>query len=206
MRLEWGQSPLSHIFRADRRSAGGSPDGDGGAFPYQRVKSGGITVRKADAAMASGAAYGIGDGAAVDADAGAVQSGPEDADGFFGAGGKVVKFIGALPARSRRGDAPTPQDDEIVAEPLEWHSPRDAPLSGGRRVLRGARRKHALPCGRGRGRPVGGGMGVIVERARYVGHGDGRSGRGATFRLHLDSPINPVAKFLAMQVFFSYYS
>ena len=48
--------------------------------------------------MASGAAYGIGDGAAVDADAGAVQSGPEDADGVVGAGGKVVEVIGALPA------------------------------------------------------------------------------------------------------------
>lgn len=48
--------------------------------------------------MASGAGYGIGDGAAVDADAGAVQSGPEDADGVVGAGGKVVEVIGALPA------------------------------------------------------------------------------------------------------------
>jgi hypothetical protein len=51
--------------------------------------------------MASGAAYGIGGGAAVDADAGAVQSGPEDADGVVGAGGKVVEVIGALPARRR---------------------------------------------------------------------------------------------------------
>ena len=50
--------------------------------------------------MASGAAYGIGDGAAVDADAWAVQSGPEDADGVVGAGGKVVEVIGALPARA----------------------------------------------------------------------------------------------------------
>jgi hypothetical protein len=57
---------------------GGSPDGDGGVFPYQRVESRGILVRKADTAMASGAADGFGDGAAVDADAGAVQSGPED--------------------------------------------------------------------------------------------------------------------------------
>lgn len=71
-----------------RVKTGGSPDGDGGAFPYQRVKSGGIPVRKADAAMASGAAYGIVGGAAVDADAGAVQSGPEDADGVVGAGGE----------------------------------------------------------------------------------------------------------------------
>ena len=90
---QWGQSPLSHIFRVGSRSAGDSPDGD--AFPYQRVKSGGIPVRKADAAMASGAADGFGDGAAVDADAGAVQSSSEDADG---AGGKVVEVIGALPA------------------------------------------------------------------------------------------------------------
>ena len=37
--------------------------------------------------MASGAAYGIADEAAVDADAEAVQSGPEDADGVVGAGG-----------------------------------------------------------------------------------------------------------------------
>ena len=51
--------------------------------------------------MASGAADGIGGGAAVDADAGAVQSGPEDADGVVGAGGKVVEVIGALAARSR---------------------------------------------------------------------------------------------------------
>ena len=50
--------------------------------------------------MASGAANGIGDGAALD-DAGAVQSGPEDADGVVGAGGKAVEVIGALPARSR---------------------------------------------------------------------------------------------------------
>ena len=48
--------------------------------------------------MASGAADGIGNRAAVDADAGAVQSGPKDADGVVGAGGKVVEFIGALPA------------------------------------------------------------------------------------------------------------
>lgn len=48
--------------------------------------------------MASGAADGVGDRAAVDADAGAVQSRPEDADGVVGAGGKVVKFIGALAA------------------------------------------------------------------------------------------------------------
>ena len=85
-----GQSPLSHIFRVDGTRAGVSPDGDGSALPYQRVKSGGIPVRKADAAMASGAADGIGGGAAVDADAGAVQSGPEDADGVVGAGWKVV--------------------------------------------------------------------------------------------------------------------
>ena len=71
--------------------------------------------------MASGAAYGIGDGAAVDADAGAVQSGPEDADGVVGSGAKVVEVIGALPAL---------EDSEIVAEPWEWHCPRDAPLSG----------------------------------------------------------------------------
>jgi hypothetical protein len=44
--------------------------------------------------MASGAAYGIGGGAAVDADAGAVQSGPEDADGVDGAEGKVVDGVG----------------------------------------------------------------------------------------------------------------
>ncbi len=81
------------------KSAVGSPDGDGGAFPDQRVESGGIPVRKADAAMASGAADGIGFGAAVDADAGAVQSGPEDADGVIGARGKVVEVIGVLPAR-----------------------------------------------------------------------------------------------------------
>ena len=49
--------------------------------------------------MASGAADGIGRGAAVDADAGAVQSGPEDADGVVGARGKVVEVIGVLPAR-----------------------------------------------------------------------------------------------------------
>ena len=67
-------------------------------FPASVIKSGGIPVRKPDAAMASGAADGIGDGAAVDADAGAVQSGPEDADGVVGAGGKVVEVIGALPA------------------------------------------------------------------------------------------------------------
>jgi hypothetical protein len=30
--------------------------------------------------------------------------------------------------------------------------------------------------------------------------------RSATFRLHLDSPIHPVAKFLAMQGHFGYYS
>ena len=48
--------------------------------------------------MASGAAYGIGGGAAVDADARAVQSGPEDADGVVGSGAKVVEVIGALPA------------------------------------------------------------------------------------------------------------
>ena len=56
--------------------------------------------------MASGAADGIGGGAAVDADAGAVQSGPEDADGVVGAGGEVVEVIGALPAL---------EDAEIVA-------------------------------------------------------------------------------------------
>jgi hypothetical protein len=46
--------------------------------------------------MASGAADGIGDRAAVDANAGAVQSRPEDANGVVGAGREVVKFIGAL--------------------------------------------------------------------------------------------------------------
>ena len=81
-------SPLSHIFRVGRRSVGASPDGDGGAFPDQRVKSGCIPVRKADVAKASGAADGIGRGAAVDADAGTVQSGPEDAGGVVGAGGR----------------------------------------------------------------------------------------------------------------------
>ena len=65
--------------------------------------------------MASGAADGIGGGAAVDADAGAVQSGPEDADGVVGAGGKVVEVIGALPAL---------EDAEIVAKPWEWGEPR----------------------------------------------------------------------------------
>lgn len=40
-----GQSPLSHIFRVDRTRAAVSPDGDCGAFPDQRVKSGGIPVR-----------------------------------------------------------------------------------------------------------------------------------------------------------------
>lgn len=60
--------------------------------------------------MASGVAYDIGDGAAVDADDGAVQSGPENADGAVWAGGKVVEFIGARPA---------PGDAEIVAEPWE---------------------------------------------------------------------------------------
>jgi hypothetical protein len=50
--------------------------------------------------MASGAADGIGDGASVDADAGAVQSGSEDTDGVVGARGKVVEVIGALPART----------------------------------------------------------------------------------------------------------
>ena len=49
--------------------------------------------------MASGAGYGFGDGAAVDADARAVQSGPEDADGVVGAGGKVVEIIGAIRVR-----------------------------------------------------------------------------------------------------------
>ena len=107
-----------------------SPDGEGGAFPDQRVKSGGIPVRKAATAMASGAGYDIGDGAAVDGYAGAVRSGPEDADGVFGAGGKVVEVIGEkLPAL---------EDAEVVAEPWECHSPGDAPLSGGCGVLRGA--------------------------------------------------------------------
>ena len=58
----------------DKIRVGGSPDSDGGAFPYQRVKSGGIPVRKPDTAMASGPADGIGDE------------------------GKVVEVIGALPA------------------------------------------------------------------------------------------------------------
>ena len=65
--------------------------------------------------MASGAVDGFGDGAAVDADAGAVQSGPEDADGVVGAGGKVVEVIGALPAL---------EDAEIVADLWEWNCTR----------------------------------------------------------------------------------
>jgi hypothetical protein len=92
--------PLFHISRVDRTSAGGSPYGDGGAFLVQRVKSGGIPVRKADTAMASGAADGIGDGAAVDADTGTVQSGPEDAGGCWGRG-KVWKSSVCSP-RGRR--------------------------------------------------------------------------------------------------------
>ena len=48
--------------------------------------------------------------AAVDSDAGAVQSGPEDADGVVGDEGKVVEVLGALPA---------PGDAEIAAEPWE---------------------------------------------------------------------------------------
>ena len=59
-----------------------------------------------------------------------MRAGPEDANGVVGAGGKVEEVIGALTAL---------EDAEIVAEPWEWHSPRDAPLSGGRGVLRGAR-------------------------------------------------------------------
>ncbi len=71
-----------------------------------------------------------GTGLPWDGYAGAVQSGPEDADGVVRAGGKVVEVIGALPAL---------EDAEIVAEPWEWHSPRDASLPGGRGVLGGDR-------------------------------------------------------------------
>lgn len=74
-----------------RSPQGGSPDGDGGAFPYQRLTSGGIPVRKTDAAMASGSADGIGNGADVDDYARAVQSGPEDADWVVGPGGRLWK-------------------------------------------------------------------------------------------------------------------
>ena len=77
--------------------------------------------------MVSGAGYGIGDGAAVDYYAGAVQSGLEDADGVVGAGGSrrvpAPWVRGGVPAacgrifltaggdtrlNSRGGDAPTP--------------------------------------------------------------------------------------------------
>ena len=54
--------------------------------------------------MASGAANGIGGGAAVDADAGVLQSGPEDADGIVGVGGKVVEVIGALATAIKLGE------------------------------------------------------------------------------------------------------
>ena len=118
-----------------------------------------------------------GTGLPWDGYAGAVQSGPEDADGVVEAGGKVVEVIGALPAL---------EDAEIVAEPWEWHSPRDAPLPGGGGVLSGAggdgecgdepavfmdaedslpETDGNMPClrRRGRGKPVGGGIGVVVE-------------------------------------------
>lgn len=68
-----------------------SPDGDGGAYPNEAMEGGGVPVGESDAAVASGAAYGIRDGAAVDAYSGAVQAGPEDADGVVGAGGRLCK-------------------------------------------------------------------------------------------------------------------
>ena len=96
-----------------------SPDGDSGAFSDQRVKSGGIPVRKADAAMASGTDNGIGNRAVVDGYAAAVQSGREDADGVVGAGGKVVEVIGALPAFEGAvlGSVPS-HTDELT--PTHW--------------------------------------------------------------------------------------
>ena len=41
--------------------------------------------------------------------------------------------------------------------------------------------------------PVGRGIGVIVEWARYVGHGDGRAGRGA---VDIDAGIEGAEIFL----------
>src|SRR5690606_12528843 len=67
--------------------------------------------------------------AAVDADAGLVESGPEDADGAARAGGEIVEIFRALAAL---------QDAGVVAEPREWHGAGDAPLAGGRGVFGGA--------------------------------------------------------------------
>ena len=70
--------------------------------------------------MAACAADGVRGGGAVDADAGAVEAGPEDADRVVGAGGEVVEVIGAFAAL---------EDAEIVAEPWEGDCAGDAPFA-----------------------------------------------------------------------------
>ena len=114
---------ISHFQSGQNKCTGGSPDGDGGAFPYQRVKSGGIPVRKADAAMASGAAYGIGDGAAVDDYAGVVQSGSEDAESLgshWGLIGVRYLILTFFPIRPRK---PVAWRESVLRPKLISHAP-----------------------------------------------------------------------------------
>lgn len=145
--------------------------------------------------MASGAADGVWLWGAVDADAGAVEAGPEDSDGVVWAGGEVVEIIGALAAL---------KDSEVVTKPGEWDGSGDTPFAfwcgvlcgawgdgeGGEEVIVFVDRENFLAevdgdaagagCGCG-GWGVGGGVVVVVEGAGDIGDGDGGAGWGGVY-------------------------